>query len=67
MTQDVRWVQRFTNYLKAFDELKEGVQLGGTRELSKLEKQGIIQRVGRVIYRAGSTAYADVPARGTRS
>ncbi len=43
MTQDVRWVQRFANYLKAFDELKEGVQLGGTRELSKLEKQGIIQ------------------------
>ena len=42
MTEDVRWVQRFQIYLKAFDELKEWVQLGGTRELSKLERQGII-------------------------
>ncbi len=40
---DVRWVQRFNNFNKALLQLSEAVSLAKTRELSKLEKQGIIQ------------------------
>lgn len=41
--QDVRWYQRFQNYRKAFHQLAEAVDLMRERELSKLEKQGVIQ------------------------
>lgn len=41
--QDVRWFQRFSNFRKAFSQLDEAVALGRSRELSKLEKQGVIQ------------------------
>jgi nucleotidyltransferase substrate binding protein (TIGR01987 family) len=41
--QDVRWIQRFTNFRKAFQQLDDAVALGRSRELSKLEKQGVIQ------------------------
>ncbi|MBE94404.1 nucleotidyltransferase substrate binding protein [Marinobacter sp.] len=40
---DVRWIQRFNNFRKAFQQLDEAVALGRSRELSKLEKQGVIQ------------------------
>lgn len=40
---DVRWKQRFNNYLKAFQTLVEAVELARSRELSKLEQQGLIQ------------------------
>ncbi len=43
VSEDVRWKQRFSNYRKALRELKEAVELSQTRELSKLEKQGVIQ------------------------
>lgn len=43
MTEDIRWKQRFANYVNAFSELKEGVELGNARLLTKLEKQGVIQ------------------------
>jgi nucleotidyltransferase substrate binding protein (TIGR01987 family) len=42
-TQDIRWIQRFNNFLKALSQLKEAVQLAQQRPLSKLESQGIIQ------------------------
>jgi len=42
--QDIRWKQRFNNYLKAFQTLAEAVELSEQRELSDLEKQGLIQR-----------------------
>ena len=41
--QDIRWKQRFDNYSKAFDELKESLELANNRPLTKLEKQGVIQ------------------------
>lgn len=41
--QDIRWKQRFNNYLKAFQTLVEAVELAQVRELSKLEQQGLIQ------------------------
>jgi len=40
---DIRWIQRFNHFNKAFSQLKEAVELSGQRELSKLEKQGLIQ------------------------
>ncbi|MBU0701817.1 nucleotidyltransferase substrate binding protein [bacterium] len=41
--QDIRWKQRFNNYLKAFQTLVEAMELAQSRELSKLEQQGLIQ------------------------
>jgi nucleotidyltransferase substrate binding protein (TIGR01987 family) len=43
MDHDIRWKQRFENYCKAFDSLKKAVFLSRERELSELEKQGVIQ------------------------
>jgi nucleotidyltransferase substrate binding protein (TIGR01987 family) len=43
MEEDIRWEQRFANYAKALDSLRRGVALAGERELSELEKQGLIQ------------------------
>jgi nucleotidyltransferase substrate binding protein (TIGR01987 family) len=39
---DVRWQQRLANFRKALLQLDEAVELMGQRELSKLEKQGVI-------------------------
>lgn len=41
--EDIRWKQRFSNYTNAFEQLKEAVELSSQRELSMLEKQGLIQ------------------------
>jgi nucleotidyltransferase substrate binding protein (TIGR01987 family) len=43
MDKDIRWKQRFKNYLQAFRELESAVVLSKERALSKLEKQGLIQ------------------------
>jgi nucleotidyltransferase substrate binding protein (TIGR01987 family) len=42
-TQDIRWIQRFNHFNKAFSQLKEAVELAQHRKLSKLEEQGLIQ------------------------
>jgi len=39
----VRWRQRFFNFKKALIQLEDAVVLGNQRELTKLEKQGVIQ------------------------
>lgn len=41
--QDIRWIQRFSNYSKALTQLNDAVELSHTRTLSLLEKQGLIQ------------------------
>jgi len=41
--QDIRWKQRFQNFLKAFQTLEEAAALAYQRELTKLEQQGLIQ------------------------
>lgn len=41
--QDIRWIQRFSSYTKAFIQLKDAIELSSTRPLSKLEQQGLIQ------------------------
>ncbi|MGZ8546668.1 MAG: nucleotidyltransferase substrate binding protein [Sulfuricurvum sp.] len=41
--EDIRWKQRFSNYTNAFEQLQEAVELSRERELSMLEKQGLLQ------------------------
>lgn len=41
--EDIRWRQRHHNYRKALAQLDEAMALMQARELSKLEKQGVIQ------------------------
>jgi len=43
MKKDIRWIQRYSNFKKALINLNEAVELSSERELSKLEKQGLIQ------------------------
>ena len=42
MTDDNRWMQRFSNYRKALQILAEAVELAQRRPLSKLELLGVI-------------------------
>ncbi len=43
MDTDIRWKQRFSNYTNALQRLHEAVLLSNQRELTYLEKQGVIQ------------------------
>lgn len=43
-TQDIRWQQRFQNFIKAFSLLEEAVVKFRNEGLSELEEQGLIQR-----------------------
>jgi len=43
MTQDIRWLQRFHHYQQALAQLSEAVSLSQSRQLSKLERQGLIK------------------------
>lgn len=43
MEQDIRWKQRFQNYCNALENFSEAIELSFKRDLSKLEKQGLIQ------------------------
>jgi len=40
--QDIRWKQRFQNYSKALQTLRQAVELAEQRPLSELEQQGLI-------------------------
>jgi nucleotidyltransferase substrate binding protein (TIGR01987 family) len=41
--QDIRWLQRFHNFKRAFQQLSAAVELAEKRDLSDLEQQGLIQ------------------------
>ncbi len=41
--EDIRWQQRFDNFQKALAQLEDAVVLTRNRQLSNLEKQGLIQ------------------------
>ncbi|WP_373056707.1 nucleotidyltransferase substrate binding protein [Zunongwangia sp. H14] len=41
--EDIRWHQRFKNFEKALIQLNKATDLSKKRELSELEKQGLIQ------------------------
>ncbi|MEQ1665429.1 MAG: nucleotidyltransferase substrate binding protein [Bdellovibrionales bacterium] len=40
---DIRWKQRFDNFISALGQVQQAVNLSKSRELSDLEKQGLIQ------------------------
>jgi nucleotidyltransferase substrate binding protein (TIGR01987 family) len=40
---DIRWIQRFDNFKRAYNQLRKAALLAGERELSELEQQGLIQ------------------------
>jgi nucleotidyltransferase substrate binding protein (TIGR01987 family) len=41
--EDIRWIQRFNSFTKAFTQLQAAVGLSKERPLSQLEQQGLIQ------------------------
>lgn len=41
--QDIRWIQRLSNYRRAFSQLSAARAIAQTRPLTDLEKQGLIQ------------------------
>ncbi len=43
MTEDIRWIQRLNSFKKALGQLEAGIELSKKRELTDLEKQGIIK------------------------
>ena len=43
MTEDIRWKQRFQNFVSALRTLTQAIELSQQRPLSLLEKQGLIQ------------------------
>ena len=43
MPEDIRWKQRFDNYLRALAALSDAAALARTRALTPLEEQGVIQ------------------------
>lgn len=43
MSEDIRWKQRFNNFLRALQTLTEAAELAHQRPLTKLEQQGLIQ------------------------
>lgn len=40
---DIRWKQRFDNFNNAFHQLRLAIELSKTRQLTDLERQGLIQ------------------------
>ncbi|MFW5831740.1 MAG: nucleotidyltransferase substrate binding protein [Prolixibacteraceae bacterium] len=40
MGEDIRWIQRFSNYKKAYEQLAEFIEKG---DLNKFEEQGLIK------------------------
>ena len=40
---DIRWIQRLDNYSAAFKHLASAAEIGASRSLTDLEKQGVIQ------------------------
>jgi len=43
MSEDIRWLQRFNHFKKAYSQLQEALDLMAERDLSNLEQQGAIQ------------------------
>jgi len=64
--QDIRWIQRFNHFSKAFAQLKEGVELAKRRKLSKLEEQGLIQTFEYTHEMAWNTLKDFLEERGVR-
>ncbi|MCB2146675.1 MAG: nucleotidyltransferase substrate binding protein [Deltaproteobacteria bacterium] len=61
--QDVRWIQRFANFQKTFDQLKKFIDKG---ELSELEEQGLIKAFEYTFELAWTTLKDFLEYRGQR-
>lgn len=42
--RDIRWIQRFTNFRKALEKLRDAIEDYDEEIMSDLEKEGVIQR-----------------------
>ncbi len=63
---DVRWVQRTSQFNKAFSQLQEAVELARRRQLSRLESQGMIHGFEYTHELAWQTLKDFLEARGVR-
>ena len=63
--QDVRWVQRFDNFKRAFARLAAAAELAKQRKLSELEEQGLIQAFEFTHELAWNTLKDFLKSRGT--
>jgi len=62
---DIRWIQRFDNFKRAFARLSEASALAGQRDLSDLERQGLIQAFEFIHELAWNTLKDFLTARGS--
>ena len=62
---DIRWIQRFDNFKRAFARLAQAAALAKQRELSELEEQGLIQAFEFTHELAWNTFKDFLEARGT--
>jgi len=65
--QDIRWIQRFHHFIKAFSQLNEAVQLTQQRPLSKLEAQGLMHIFEYTHELAWNTLKDFLESRGARN
>jgi len=65
-TQDVRWIQRYKHFVRAFTQLEQAVALSHSRSLSELEKQGLIQAFENTHELAWNTLKDFLEERGVR-
>ena len=63
---DIRWIQRFDNFKRAFARLAQAAALAKQRELSELEEQGLIQAFEFTHELAWNTLKDFLEARGTK-
>ncbi len=63
--QDIRWIHRFQNFKKAFQQLSNAAALAQQRGLSELEQQGYIQAFEFTHELALNTLKDFLEARGT--
>ena len=63
--QDIRWMQRFDNFKRAFARLADAAAQAKQRKLSELEEQGLIQAFEFTHELAWNTLKDFLEARGT--
>jgi nucleotidyltransferase substrate binding protein (TIGR01987 family) len=64
--QDIRWIQRFDNFKRAFARLADAAAQAKQRKLSELEEQGLIQAFEFTHELAWNTLKDFLEARGTK-
>ena len=62
---DIRWIQRFDNFKRAFARLADAATQAKQRKLSELEEQGLIQAFEYTHELAWNTLKDFLEARGT--